>query len=91
MSIHAEIEKIGENAQRIGHLIYRSIDLDFKIDGPASFTHIDAEHPAGSEILLKQNSQNTLQEMSYNMVKGFVSVLGKLFLIIRSTINLKIM
>jgi hypothetical protein len=71
-AIHAEIEGIVDNAQRIEQPICKSVDLDFKVDGPAPFTHMDAKHPVGSEILFKQNSPDTLQEMAYNMGKSLV-------------------
>jgi hypothetical protein len=63
---------IVDNAQRIKQPIFKSVDLDFKINGPAPFTHLDVKHPVGSEILLKQNSPYTLQEMAYNMGKSIV-------------------
>lgn len=33
---------------------------------------MDTKHPVGSEILVKQNSPDTLQEMAYNMGKSLV-------------------
>ena len=71
-AIYAEIEGIVDNPQRIEQPICKSIDLDFEIDGPAPFTHMDTKHPVGSEILVKQNSPDTLQEMAYNMGKSLV-------------------
>ena len=70
--IHAEIEGVVDNTQRMKQPICKSVDLDFKISGPAPFTHLDIKHPVGSEILLKQNSRYTLQEMGYNMRKSIV-------------------
>ena len=69
-AIHAEMEGIVENPRRIEQPISKSLDLDFKVDGPAPYTHMDAKHPVGSEILLKQNSPYTLQEMAHNMGKS---------------------
>ena len=71
-AIYAEIEGIVDNPQRIEQPICKSVDLDFEIDGPAPFTHMDTKHPVGSEILVKQNSPDTLQEMAYNMGKSLV-------------------
>jgi len=34
-AIHAEIEGLVDNAQRIEQPICKSVDLDFKVDGPA--------------------------------------------------------
>ena len=67
IAIHAEIEGLVDNAQRIEQMICKSVDLDFKVDGPAPYTHMDVKHPVGSEILRKQNSPYTLQEMANNM------------------------
>ena len=44
------------NPQRIEQPICNDLDLDFQIDGPGPYTHMDVKHPVGSEILLKQNS-----------------------------------
>lgn len=33
---------------------------------------MDAKHPVGSEILFKQNSPDTLQEMAYNIGESLV-------------------
>lgn len=61
-----------DNAQRIEQPICKSVDLDFKVDGPAPYTHMDAKHPVGSEILRKQNSPYTLQEMAKNMEESIL-------------------
>lgn len=67
IAIHAEIEGLVDNVQRIEQPICKSVDLDFKVDGPNPYTHIDVKHPVGSEILKKQNSLCTLQEMANNI------------------------
>lgn len=71
-AIHAEIEGLVDNPQRIEQPICKSVDLDFKVDGPAPYTHMDVKHPVGSEILRKQNSPYTLQEMAKNMGASIV-------------------
>lgn len=71
-AIHAEIEGLVEKSQRIEQPICKSVDLDFKVDGPAPYTHMDVKHPVGSEILRKQNSPYTLQEMANKMGKRIV-------------------
>ena len=71
-AIQAEIEGLVDNPQRIEQPICKSIDLDFKVDGPALYTHMDVKHPVGSEILIKQNSPYTLQEIANNMGKSIV-------------------
>lgn len=71
-AIHAEMEDIIENPRRIEQPICNDLDLDFQINGPGPYTHMDVKHPVGSEILLKQNSPYTLQEMADNMGKSIV-------------------
>ena len=71
-AIHAEIEGLVDNVQRIEQPICKSVDLDFKVNGPGPYTHMDVKHPVGSEILLKQKSPDTLQEMAHNMGKSIM-------------------
>ena len=66
------MEGIVDNPQRIEQPICKSVDLDFKVNGPAPYTHRDVKHPVGSEILRKQNSPYTLQEMANNMGESIV-------------------
>lgn len=66
-ALQSGMEGIVDNSQRIEKPICKSVDLDFKVDGPALYTHMDVKHPVGSEILRKQNSPYTLQEMANNM------------------------
>ena len=40
-AIHAEIEGLVDNAQPIEQPICKSVDLDFKVNGPAPYTHMD--------------------------------------------------
>ena len=53
-ALHAEMEGYVENPQRLDQPFSKSVDLDFKVDGPYPFTHLDIKHPVGSEILRKQ-------------------------------------
>ena len=71
-ALQSEMEEIVYNPQRIEKPICKSVDLDFKVDGPAPYTHMDVKHPVGSEILRKQNSPDTLEEMAKNMGKRLV-------------------
>lgn len=71
-AFQSEMEGIVDNPQRIEKPICKSVDLDFKVDGPALYTHMDVKHPVGSEILRKQNSPYTLEEMANNMGESIV-------------------
>jgi hypothetical protein len=53
-------------------LTFQSENLDFKVDGPASYTHMDAKHPVGSEILRKQNRNIDIKTMAYDMGERIV-------------------
>jgi hypothetical protein len=66
-AIHAEIEGLVDNAQRIEQPICKSVDLDFKVDGPAPYRYMDAKHPVGSEILRKQGQTIDINTMAYRM------------------------
>ena len=71
-ALQTEMERIVDNPQRIEKPICKSVDLEFKVDGPAPYTHMDVKHPVGSEILRKQNSPYTLQEMANNIGESIV-------------------
>jgi hypothetical protein len=66
-ALHAEIEGLIDNVQWIEQLICKSVDLDFKVDGPVPYTHIDTKHPVGSEILRKQGQTIDIKIMAYRM------------------------
>ena len=68
-ALQAEIMGIIEDVERIPQPYCKSVDLDFRISGPAPYSHLDMKHPVGSLILKKQNSPSTLQESSLNMGK----------------------
>jgi hypothetical protein len=66
-ALHAEMEGDIENLQRLDQSLNKSLDLDFKVDGPYPFTHVDIKHPVGNEILQKQNSPMDIETMAYKM------------------------
>jgi len=66
-AIHAEIEGLVDNAQPIEQPICKSVDLDFKVNGPAPYTHMDVKHPVGSDILRKQNQTIDIKTIAYRM------------------------
>jgi hypothetical protein len=71
-ALQSEMEGIVDNIQRIEKPICKSVDLDFKVDGPAPYTHMDVKHPVGSEILRKQNRQVDIKTMAYDMGERIV-------------------
>ena len=66
------MEGIVDNPQRIEKPICKSVDLDFKVAGPAPYTHMDAKHPVNSEILRKQNRNLDIKTMAYDMGERIV-------------------
>jgi hypothetical protein len=61
-----------DNPQRIEKPICKSVDLDFKVDGPAPYTHMDIKHPVGSELLRKQNQTIDIKAMAYRMGNAII-------------------
>jgi len=55
----------------------KRVDLDYKVQGPASFTHLDVKNPLGSEILKKQDQEINIKEMSYKIGKSIVVQKGR--------------
>ena len=53
-ALHSEMEGIVDNSERIKKPLCKSIDLDFNINGPGLYTHMDVKHPVGSKILKKK-------------------------------------
>ena len=51
----------------------RRVDLDFIVQGPIPFTHIDVKNPVGSEILKKQGQTISLKDMSYRIGQRIVA------------------
>ncbi len=71
-ALQLEMEEIVDNPQRIEKSICKFVDLDFKVEGPAPYTHMDAKHPVGSEILRKQNRNVDIKTMAYDMGERIV-------------------
>jgi hypothetical protein len=72
-ALHAELKGYIENPQLLDQSFTKSVDLDFKVDGPYRFTHIDIKHPVGSEILRKQGQtidiETMAEKMEFDLVK----------------------
>ena len=57
--------------------IAKRIDLDFIVEGPPPFTHIDVKTPMGSEILRKQKQHISVQDMSYRIGQKIIAQKNK--------------
>ena len=66
-AIQLEMKGIIKNVSRIDKPYCKSVDLDFKIDGPGPYTYLDVKHPVGSQILKKQGQTIDIQTMAYRM------------------------
>ena len=71
--IQAKLENLINKPIRPNMEIARRVDLDFTLQGPAPFTHIDVKNPVGSEILKKQGQTISLEGMSYRIGQKIVA------------------
>lgn len=71
-ALQSEIIGIVEGVERIPRPYCKSIDLDFRISGPAPYSHLDMKHPVGSAILKKQGRNITLKTMSFDLGESIV-------------------
>ena len=71
--VQAKLEKVIIEPARPGMESAKRVDLDFTVQGPAPFTHIDIKNPVGSEILKKQGQTISLEDMSYRIGQKIVA------------------
>jgi len=71
--VQAKLENLVIEPTRPNPLTSKSVDLDYEVQGPAPFTHIDVKNPVGSEILAKQGQNITVEDMAYKIGKEIVN------------------
>ena len=71
--VQAKLEKVIIEPARPGMESAKRVDLDFTVQGPVPFTHIDVKNPVGSEILKKQGQTISLEDMSYRIGQKIVA------------------
>lgn len=71
--VQAKLEKVIIKPTRPDTETAKRVDLDFRVKGPAPFTHIDVKNPVGSEILKKQGQAISLEDMSYRIGQKIVA------------------
>nr|QYB19239.1 hypothetical protein [Climaconeis cf. scalaris]QYB19338.1 hypothetical protein [Climaconeis cf. scalaris] len=71
--VQAKLENLVIKPTRLDMEIARRVDLDYKVQGPAPFTHFDVKNPVGSEILKKQGQTISLEDMSYKIGQKIVA------------------
>jgi hypothetical protein len=59
--VQAELQKIIIEPTRPEKLEARRVDLDYKVKGPGSLTHVDIKNPVGTEALIKQGQTLTVE------------------------------
>lgn len=71
--VQAKLENVIIEPARPDMESAKRVDLDFTVQGPAPFTHIDVKNPVGSEILKKQGQTISLEDMSYRIGQKIVA------------------
>lgn len=71
--VQAELENLVIKPSRPDKKTAIRVDLDYKIQGPGRFTHVDVKNPVESEILKKQNQTISLEDMSYKIGEKIVA------------------
>jgi hypothetical protein len=60
--VQAQSENLVIAPTRLDTKTARRVDLDYKVEGPLPYTHVDVKQP---EILSKQNQTRSLEDMAY--------------------------
>ena len=71
--VQAKLEKLIIEPARPDMETAKCVDLDFIVQGPTPFTHIDVKNPVGSKILKKQGQTISLEDMSYRIGQKIVA------------------
>lgn len=71
-AVQAKLEKVIIEPARPNMESAKRVDLDFTVQGPPPFRHIDIKNPVGSEILKKQNQTTSLKDMAYRIREKIV-------------------
>jgi hypothetical protein len=71
--VQAKLENLVSNLTRPDMETARLMDLDYKVQGPAPFTHFDVKNPGGLEILKKQGQTISLEDMAYKIGQNIVT------------------
>ena len=65
--VQAELQNLIEKPSRFSFKTSGIVDLDFKIEGPALYTHLDVEDPLGSYTLKKQKQRINIEQMAFRI------------------------
>ena len=71
--VQAELKNVVIEPTRANQLEARRVDLDFKVQGPHPWTHVDIKQPIGSEALIKQGQTISVEDMAYKLGQKIVA------------------
>lgn len=71
--VQAELQNVVIEPTRANQLETRRVDLDFKVQGPHPWTHVDIKQPIGLKALIKQGQTISLEDMSYKLGQKIVA------------------
>ena len=71
--VQAELQNVVIEPTRGNQLEARRVDLDFKVQGPHPWTHVDIKQPIGSKSLMKQAQTISLEDMAYKIGQKIVA------------------
>ena len=71
--VQAKLENLVSKPTRPDMEKARRVDLDYNVQGPAPFTHVDVKNPVGSETLKKQGQTINLEDMAYKIGQNIVA------------------
>ena len=69
----AELENLVIKPTRPDMTTAKRVNLDYEVQGPAPFTHVDIKTPVGSDILMKQGQTINVKDMSYDLGQNIVA------------------
>lgn len=70
--VQAELQNVVIGPNRANQVESRLVDLDFTVQGPYPWTHVDIKQPIGSEALIKQRQTISLEKMEYKLGQKIV-------------------
>ena len=70
--VQAELQNVVIEPTRANELEARRVDLDFTVQGPDPWTHVDIKQPIGSKALSKQGQTISVENMAYKLGQKIV-------------------
>lgn len=70
--VQAELQNVVIEPTRANELEAKRVDLDFTVQGPDPWTHVDIKQPVGSKALSKQGQTISVEDMAYRLGQKIV-------------------